>query len=166
MIGASEDRAKGQMMVEYDPDRDWREIKDEGFNSHIGPLQYARLDADTSHLAVKLDDRHINFGGVCHGGVYMAASDVAMGIMAFRDMGRVPSATIDFRCHFLAAAKRDQWLVIEARKNRIAGDVAFMECEGWAGGRKCFVANGIWKRLNLPATPRPGVRMSENPASG
>lgn len=141
--------------MEYDPSRDWREIDDKGFNTHVGPLWYARVDAATSQLALKLDDRHINMGGVCHGGVYMAASDVAMGITAFRSVGRVPCATIDFQGHFLAAAKKDQWLVIESRVNRTAGDVVFMACEAWAGGRKCFVASGIWKRLNLPQQPMP-----------
>ena len=144
--------------MEYDPSRDWLEIDDNGFNSHIGPLMYARIDDATSQLAVRLDERHINFGGVCHGGVYMAASDVVMGITAFWAMDRVPSATIDFQGHFLAAAKKDQWLVIEAKVNRIAGDVVFMACEAWAGGRKCFVASGIWKRLNLPRQPMPEKR--------
>lgn len=148
-------------MVAYDPDHDWREIKDAGFNSHIGPLWYARIDAGCSHLAILLEDKHINFGGVCHGGVYMAAADVAMGVMAFRDMGRTPSATIDLRCHFLAAAKLGQWLVIEARMNRVAGGVAFLECDGWAGERKCFTASGIWKKLNVPATPRPGMPQTD-----
>lgn len=140
--------------MEYDPSRDWREIDDEGFNAHIGPLWYSPVDDTTSQLALQLDQRHINLGGVCHGGVYMSACDTAMGITAFRVMGRVPCATIDFRSHFLAAAKKGHWLVIEARVNRAAGDVIFMECEAWSGGRKCFVASGIWKRLNI-AAPAP-----------
>lgn len=141
--------------MEYDPDRDWREIDDKGFNAHIGPLWYARIDDDSSQVAVKLDQRHINMGGVCHGGVYMSVSDTAMGITAFRAMGRVPCATIDFRSHFLAAAKKDHWLVIQTQVNRKTSDIAFMECEAWSGGRKCFVASGIWKRLNVTAHSAP-----------
>jgi acyl-coenzyme A thioesterase PaaI-like protein len=136
--------------MEYDPDRNWREIDDAGFNAHIGPLWYSKVDETTSQVALKLDQRHMNMGGVCHGGVYMSSCDTAMGITAFRVMGRVPCATIDFRSHFLAAAKLDQWLIIEARVNRAAGDVVFMECDAWASDRKCFVASGIWKRLKLP----------------
>ena len=137
--------------MQYDPDRDWREIDDAGFNAHIGPLWYSKVDDSSSQMALKLDRRHMNMGGVCHGGVYMSACDTAMGITAFRAMGRIPCATIDFRSHFLAAAKLDQWLVIGARVNRATGDVVFVECEAWAGERKCFVASGIWKRLNIPA---------------
>ena len=136
-------------MISYLPGRDWKEIEDTGFNSHIGPLRYARIDETTSHVALELTNRHMNTGGVCHGGVYMSVSDTAMGITAFRAMGRVPCATIDFRSHFLAAAKKDQWLVVEARINRATEDIAFMECEAWSGGRKCFVASGIWKRLSI-----------------
>ena len=141
--------------MEYDPERNWRAVDDAGFNAHIGPLWYSKIDEASSQLALRLDQRHINMGGVCHGGVYMSASDTAMGITAFRVMGRVPCATIDFRSHFLAAAKCDQWLVIEARVNRSTGDIAFMESEAWSEGRKCFVASGIWKRLNLPARATP-----------
>ena len=137
--------------MEYDPTRAWRQIDDTGFNTHIGPLWYSRVDDSASQVALKIAPQHLNIGGVCHGGVYMSACDTAMGITAFRCMGRVPCATIDFRSHFLAAAKLEQWLVIAARVNRAAGDVVFMECEAWAGGRKCFVASGIWKCLKLQA---------------
>ncbi|MEM9058842.1 MAG: PaaI family thioesterase [Pseudomonadota bacterium] len=143
--------------MKFDPDRNWREVKDGGFNEHLGPLLYAKIDDAIAQLAVLLDQRHINFGGVCHGGVYMAASDVAMGITAHRIMDRRPCATIDFRGHFLAAAKRDQWLVVEARMNRATVDLVFMECEAWAGERKCFVASGIWKLLRTEPGREPDM---------
>lgn len=137
--------------MEYDPDRNWRLIDDAGFNTHIGPLWYSKIDDHSSQVALKIEPQHLNMGGVCHGGVYMSACDTAMGLTAYRVMGRVPCATIDFHSHFLSAAKQNQWLVIVAHVNRATGDVVFMECEAWAGGRKCFVASGIWKRLNVPS---------------
>ena len=100
--------------------------------------------------ALKLAPQHINIGGVCHGGVYMSLADVTMGAAAHSAADRQRCATIDFQAHFLAAAKLDQWLVAEAKLNRMVSGIVFMECELWAGGRHCMRANGIWKLLNLP----------------
>ena len=136
--------------MEFDPNRKWREIDDEGFNTHIGPILFARLDETTWQGALKLVPKHINMGGVCHGGVYMSLADVAMGAAAHSAAGKQRCATIDFQAHFLAAAKLDQWLVAEARLNRLVSGVVFMECELWAGQRRCMRASGIWKLLNLP----------------
>ena len=44
--------------MEYDPDRNWREIDDAGFNAHIGPLWYSKVDETSSQVALKLDQRH------------------------------------------------------------------------------------------------------------
>ena len=136
--------------MDFDPTRNWREIDDKGFNTHIGPVLFARLDDTTWQGALKLAPKHINIGGVCHGGVYMSLADVSMGAAAHSAADRQRCATIDFQAHFLAAAKLDQWLVAEARLDRLVSGVVFMECELWAGGRRCMRANGIWKLLNLP----------------
>lgn len=134
--------------MEYDPNRNWRAVEDGGFNAHLGPVWFSRTDETTSQIALKIEQKHINYGGVCHGGVYMAIADVAMGVTAARAMDRAPCATIDFRGHFLAAAKLGNWLVAEARVNRAVSGIVFMEAELWSSGRKCFLANGIWKRLD------------------
>ena len=133
-------------MIDYDPSLDWKDVRDGGFNSHIGPLKYARGD-DGWYCAIQLDQRHINFGGVCHGGVCMALADVCMGVGAHSSVGRTPCATIDFEAHFLAAAKEGQWLVGRSRLNRAVSGVIFMDCELWAGGRQVMRASGIWKML-------------------
>ena len=133
-------------MVDYDPSLEWKDVRDGGFNSHVGPLKFARGE-HCWYCAIELDDRHINFGGVCHGGVCMALADVCMGIGAHSSAGRSPCATIDFEAHFLAAAKKGQWLVGRSRVNRVVSGVIFMECELWAGGRQVMRASGIWKQL-------------------
>ena len=132
--------------MDYDPTLPWKDIQDGGFNSHIGPMRCAR-DGDGWLCALMLEDRHINFGGVCHGGVCMALADVCMGVGAFSSMDRAPCATIDFDAHFLAGARKGQWLIGRSRLNRATSGVAFMQCELWAGGRQVMRASGIWKVL-------------------
>ena len=132
--------------MDFDPDLKWKCVDDKGFNTHIGPMLYAR-DDECWYGSIDLQDHHINHGGVCHGGVYMALADVTMGIAAYQLSDWQKCATIDFQTHFLAAAKKGQKLVCNARLNRAVGDLVFMESHIWAAGRQCAQSSGIWKVL-------------------
>lgn len=136
--------------MDMNPALSWRVIEDGGYNSLIGPIQFAKAGENRWHGALKLSKKHMNFGGVCHGGVYMSLGDVTMGIAAHEVADGQRSATIDFDVHFLSAAKLGQTLVAEARVDRLVSGVAFMQCEIWVGARMCARAGGIWKSLNLP----------------
>ncbi len=133
--------------MDFDPDLAWRDIRGEGFNAHIGPIRFARLSEMRFRAALRLDARHINVGGVCHGGVLMSLADVAMGAGSYAAGPDHPCATISFDAQFVAAAKRDQWLVAEARQLRRVRALSFMEAELWSGGRLVMRASGIWKYL-------------------
>ncbi|MFK7944169.1 MAG: PaaI family thioesterase [Paracoccaceae bacterium] len=133
---------------------DWRQIGHVGFNAHFGPLDFARTGDSSWQASLELQDHHLNRGGVCHGGVYMSLADVAMGAAAYEAAGEKACATIDFKAHFLAAAKRGQTLLADARLNRLVSGIAFMECTITAGGRTCLTANGIWKYLKSERADR------------
>jgi uncharacterized protein (TIGR00369 family) len=139
-------------------DLEWRELRPAGFNAYVGPMRFAPAGEGLWYAALDLDARHMNVGGVCHGGVYMTLADVAMGAAAYEAGGRHPCATIDFEAHFLAAAKQGQTLLAAARLGRLVGGLAFMECELTAGGRRCLRASGIWKFLASRAPAAPGER--------
>lgn len=138
--------------MKFDTDLDWTEVVDNGFNSFIGPIRFA--DCGDHWLgALVLQPHHLNKGGVCHGGVYMALADTTMGIAAHRVSDHQPAATIDFQTHFLAAAKLGQELICKARLNRAISGLVFMEGELWSGERKCARTNGIWKQLSSGVKP-------------
>lgn len=143
---------------------DWRDLRPIGFNAYIGPMRFAEAGDGLWYTALHLDERHLNVGGVCHGGVYMTLADVAMGAAAYEAGGRHPCATIDFQAHFLAAAKQGQTLLAAARLNRLVGGLAFMECKLTAGGRRCMQASGIWKLLSSRKPAAPG-ESGEGPES-
>ena len=133
---------------------EWRTLGHVGFNAHFGPMQFARIDETTWQAQLPLEDHHLNRGGVCHGGVYMSLADVAMGAAAYEAAGERACGTIDFKAHFLAAAKRGQTLLAEAQVNRLVSGVCFMECTISAGERVCLKADGIWKYLKSGQTGR------------
>lgn len=133
--------------MELDPSLPWREIRGEGFNRTIGPIRFCRSGENEWQAALEIEDRHINIGGVCHGGVLLTLADVAMGAATFESGGRRPCATIELGSHFLAGTKRGQTALAVSRQSRGVRDLSFMECEIWAGGRPVMRASGIWKYL-------------------
>lgn len=131
-----------------DPAPLWREILGEGFNRHIGPIRFARVGDTEWRAMLELDARHLNRGGVCHGGVLMTLADVAMGAASFEAAGGHPCATIEMNSHFLAAAKPGAALEARSRQLRRVKTLSFMDCEVWSGGRQVLRASGIWKYLD------------------
>lgn len=144
--------------------REWRSLRPVGFNAHIGPVRFAPAGDDFWCATLDLEARHMNVGGVCHGGVYMTLADMTMGAAAYQAGGRRPCATIEMQSHFIAAAKCGQVLTAEARLDRIAGGLAFIRCELQAGGRLCLRASGIWKYLSSKTAAAPGQK-GEGPES-
>ncbi len=140
--------------MEYDPDLPWRDVRGEGYNAHIGPIRFASLGGNQWCATIVLDARHINVGGVCHGGMLLSLADVAMGASTFAAGGGHPCATIQMDSHFLAAAKAGQRLVAVATQLRKVRELSFMQCEVWAEGRQVMRASGTWKYL---ASRAPGA---------
>lgn len=145
--------------MDYDPNLPWRDVRGEGFNAHVGPIRFASMGETPSGArrycaSLVLDDRHINVGGVCHGGVLMSLADVAMGAATFHAGGGHPCATIQMDAHFLAAARFRQRLVAVATQLRKVRELSFMQCEIWAEGRQVLRASGTWKYL---ASRAPGA---------
>ncbi|MEL6773707.1 MAG: PaaI family thioesterase [Pseudomonadota bacterium] len=134
----------------------WRQVRGTGFNTHIGPITFARAAEALWHGRVSLDARHINVGGVCHGGVLMSLADITMGTATYEAGGGHPCATIEMDCHFIAAAKEGQVLIATAEQLRKVRGLSFMTCRLAAGGRLVMRASGIWKYLDSRAPGQSG----------
>lgn len=137
--------------MEFDESLPWRMMRGDGFNAHAGPAQIARAGENEWHTSLIVEPRHINIGGVCHGGVILWLADCTMGSASFEAGGGHPCATIDMNCHFMAAAKLGQRLMGRARQLRRVRGLSFMDCELWSGGRQVARASGIWKYLESRA---------------
>ncbi|MEM9782099.1 MAG: PaaI family thioesterase [Pseudomonadota bacterium] len=126
----------------------WRSVRGTGFTPHIGPVEIARAGAAVWYARLTLDRRHINVGGVCHGGVLMTLADIAMGTATYEAGGGHPCATIQLDTHFIAAAKQGQVLWCRARQLRLVRGLSFMTAELAAGDRLVMRASGVWKQLD------------------
>ncbi|MGG7568128.1 PaaI family thioesterase [Rhodovulum sp. DZ06] len=136
-------------MRDLPDDLDWRLLTDNGFTDHLGPTWFAKLSEDEYVFRLEVEQKHINAGGVCHGGVSLSLLDNGMGGAAWEAGGRKPCATIELDSHFLAAAKLGQTLEGWAKVLRCTSGLAFMEGGLSAGGRETMRARGVWKYLDI-----------------
>ncbi len=98
-------------------------------------------------MSIKLEDRHMNPGGVLHGGVLTTLMDEATAhaivtVRGLEVMAEAPLATVDMNVSFLAAARPGDELECEARTLRVGRAVAFAEAEVRRRGRGDLVAKG------------------------
>jgi len=98
-------------------------------------------------MSIKLEDRHMNPGGVLHGGVLTTLMDEATAhaivtVRGLEVMAEAPLATVDMNVSFLAAARPGDELQCEARTLRVGRAVAFAEAEVRRRGRGDLVAKG------------------------
>lgn len=98
-------------------------------------------------MSIKLEDRHMNPGGVLHGGVLTTLMDEATAhaivtVRGLEVMAEAPMATVDMNVSFLAGARSGDELECEARCLRIGRAVAFAEAEVRRRGRGDLIAKG------------------------
>ena len=142
--------------MQYDPELPWRQVRGQGFSRLVGPIRFARAGENLWHAVLEIEERHLNVGGVCHGGALLTLADVAMGTASYEAAGGHPCATIEFGSHFIAAAKKGQTALAVVRQERRARDLSFMSAEIHAGGRLSVRASGIWKYRASAAPDRSG----------
>ena len=157
-------------IITNDPSLEWRQLNKSDFGNTLGPIELAYHASDEPVWLARMTVRkkHLNLGGVCHGGVLLSLVDIAMGTAAYMAGGNKPCATIQLDSQFLSAAKLDQALIAIAKLNRRTKDISFMKCELWGGGRQVLSANGVWKYLSLKNAasliPTPAPNPAQNPA--
>ncbi|WP_281411469.1 PaaI family thioesterase [Enterovirga aerilata] len=91
--------------------------------------------------------RHLNRGGVVHGGMLMAFADQTLGMAASRANGGRRQVTVQLDTHFLATVRQGEFVVSHCTVERLTRSLVFMRCELKAGARTVATASGIWKLL-------------------
>ncbi len=83
----------------------------DGFMDHVGPVYVKRGEGPEIHLGFRVDARHCNPIGICHGGMMMAVMDTAIGVnisMASPDGAFTPSISLSY--DFVAPGHAGNWL--------------------------------------------------------
>src|SRR6185503_4579233 len=114
------------------------------FNDMIGPF-YERRRGDEVSLGLRIEERHCNSRGICHGGLLSALADVALGYAALAVAKSAASfVTVQLSMDYSGAAKPGDWVESEVEVQHAGSRLAFANGYLLAGGRRIVRASAIF----------------------
>lgn len=127
------------------------------FIDTVGPL-YLRREGGVVQVGFRVEPRHCNPMGVCHGGMLASFCDMLLPMSAQRksaQIGRRFLPTISLQIDYLAPAPLGAWVQGEADALRVTRTLAFIHGLVSADGEPALRASGVFK-LGKPFEP-PGA---------
>ena len=118
-----------------------------GFIGVNGPLYTRRTDGGLQ-LGFRVEERHCNPMGICHGGMMATFCDMLLPISAHvlsKQIGRRFLPTINLQVDFLAASPLGAWVQGEAQLLRKTRSLVFMQGLVQADGVNVARVSGIFK---------------------
>lgn len=110
-----------------------------------GPL-FGELAGDTFRTGLRVEKRHSNSTGVCHGGLLMMLADLQLAAGSMFRTGTFQfMPTVHFSCDLVAAVQEGDWLYGETQVIRQTRNLSFAECLLYVEGRPVMRASGINK---------------------
>ncbi|WP_169829182.1 PaaI family thioesterase [Tsuneonella mangrovi] len=96
-----------------------------GFLDHGGPY-WLKSEGDHTLVGLRIEQHHINYQDAAHGGVLTTFADVALSFQAFNSSKPpLPTVTIALTTHFVGPARLGDWIVADARIDRIGNRTAY-----------------------------------------
>jgi uncharacterized protein (TIGR00369 family) len=118
------------------------------FNALVGPL-YERRAGRTLALGMRIEAKHSNSRGVCHGGVLATFADLAMGY-AMQAYSEAPAlsgfVTAQLSVDYAGAAKLGDWIESWVEVQRVGARLAFASGYILARGERIVRASAIFAR--------------------
>lgn len=127
---------------------EFQQISLVGFMKHNGGLEFRTISKTDYQFRARIQDIHLNPGGITHGGFIMSLMDSGMGTAAHRALGEhARAATISFDVKFISASRTGDILLGSAIVLRKTRSLVFMRGEIQCGKHLIATAEGIWKVL-------------------
>jgi len=123
----------------------------------VGPL-HGRLDGDDFVLGFRVEKRHCNPGGSCHGGMLMTLADMLL-ILGTNVQAQIQRylTTVSMTNDFLAPAPAGSWLEGRVQVLRTTRSLVFVQGTLTLDGSPVLRTSGILKPVG-EADPRFGKR--------
>ena len=114
------------------------------FVSLVGPL-YERRAGGTLSVGLRIEAKHSNTRGVCHGGVLATLADMALGLaMHAQGGGKSGFVTAHLAVDYAGSAKVGDWVESEVEIQRVGARLAFANCYLVAEGKRIVRASSIF----------------------
>ena len=111
---------------------------------HVGPY-YTKKTKETILVGLPIQDHHINYVDIAHGGVLTTLADVALSFQVY--LSRTPNpavTTVNLSTNFLGPAKLGDWLEADGFIDRQGKRLAYVHGSIRAGDRLVMTMNGVF----------------------
>lgn len=116
------------------------------FNALVGPL-YQRREGDGLSVGLRIESKHTNSRGICHGGVLATLADLALGYaMLAKTGGKGGFVTAHLAVDYAGSARVGDWIESAVEIQRLGARLAFANCYLVAGERRIVRASAIFAR--------------------
>jgi len=124
----------------------WKSVPAKDYPAMIGPF-LARRAGEGWEYGFTPEQRHLNIGGVVHGGMLMSFMDDVLGMTVWESAGRRPVTTVQLNHHFISPGKLGEMVVGRGEVLRATRSVVFIRGMLMSGDRVLVHADGVWKIL-------------------
>lgn len=122
------------------------------FNQMVGPFYEKRQGSEVS-LGLRLEERHTNSRGICHGGLLATMADLALGyacVAAGKPGGPTSFVTVNLSLDFSGSAKVGDWVQSEVEVQKTGARLAFANCYLVANDVRIVRASAIFALSGAP----------------
>jgi acyl-coenzyme A thioesterase 13 len=120
------------------------------FETLVGPLVF-RTDADgTSRAAFLPERKHLNGGGVIHGGALMSFADFALFGLAHQALDGAFAVTVTFNAEFVGAGAAGEIVEAHGRVVKQTKSLVFVQGLLEQGGQPILAFSGTLKKIKAP----------------
>lgn len=117
------------------------------FNELVGPLHEKRAVGALS-IGLRVEHKHCNSRGICHGGVLATLADLALGYALMAKTGsRSSFVTAHLDLDYAGAAELGDWIHSQVEVQRVGSRLAF------ATGYLCVAENRVVRMSGIFALP-------------
>ena len=119
------------------------------FNTLVGPLYQRRRRGEELSIGLRIEKKHTNSRGICHGGVLATLADLSLGYaMHAKSDGKMSFVTAHLAVDYAGSAKTGDWVESVIEIQRMGTRLAFANCYLLAGKRRIVRASAIFARAD------------------
>src|SRR3954465_11281895 len=94
-----------------------------------GPLYARRRRGEELAIGLRIEEKHTNSRGICHGGVLATLADLALGYaMHVRAEGKMGVVTAHLAVDYAGSARVGDWIESKVEIQRMGTRLAFANC--------------------------------------
>jgi len=119
------------------------------FNELVGPFYECRRGEEVS-LGLRIEERHTNSRGICHGGLLATMADLALGYAMLSIARQSGFVTVNLSLDFAGSARAGDWVESAVEVQKTGARLAFANCYLVANDLRIVRASAIFALSGTP----------------